>query len=472
MADFDGDFGEYLGGKSKKSCNIMKYIERESPKLYAVMDELCFSVSSRTGQGRAVTFLMPDASYVGEIVKMADSDTPEVAGSMLRSLVLPDRYATVSDFETAKNDVVNLLHHKVDVKSVSAKGVEFGCGCTATPDAGFIPFDTAKENFFVWSLSGKGRFPTEGERVERKQHSGSKVKGGARCGAMLRCTADIESSYREYLKNGGENPYEAAVDKIMSILAARGENDVTFQCAASVLDQDPLVSYYLLVEPHKDDDFFIPSACLEQEKEVGVTLQSYRSFIAPDNLQLRSARKALRDEILVQGTDKMTVKKQIQAAYEALRETGSVKGVRLYSDAVQKYYASKEYLRQWQDEFRFIVGRLSAAIKGDVGEYDYLCLFIKSSFNGKMLKMQLRLSCPELKPVAVPDASEHWSGAWAFARDTSFLYVPVNDPASYGPAWNPTERPDATSGTNGMLYAGHIVNGGGHKHSSRRYVRL
>jgi hypothetical protein len=156
----------------KKFCRLTKYIEQTDSNLYQAIEDLCighYFKPSRDASG--VTFLYPaDKAYRQRIINAAYSTDPDVAVNMIKSLLVHGFYHGCKDFS---GDVVNLLNQKLEIESADDKQVKLANGLILKKDETFVPM-SYRENMAVYTLSGKGEIPLNGQSVtvERKKKGG------------------------------------------------------------------------------------------------------------------------------------------------------------------------------------------------------------------------------------------------------------------------------------------------------------
>jgi hypothetical protein len=253
------------GGKKdklKKFPRILDYLEVHHRPIYDIFDELAMHGSLTPRRGGSITFLLPDAKYTKEINEIAESDNPEEATKILRSLVLLDLFETPKDFNEKKDNIPTLLGTKLLVKSVSKDKVEIEDG-TLTKDDKFRPFSN-RENIAVWRLSGKVKY--EGvdkavrSRVPRSVRP-SKAEGGANDQSYNDAVSAILHQELQSMSAPATPRKCPMLDYVVSALRhfENTEHDL-YRRAKCLITMCPIIDFYLLFDTPKifDHDRMYP----------------------------------------------------------------------------------------------------------------------------------------------------------------------------------------------------------------------
>jgi hypothetical protein len=184
----------------KKFCNLSKYIKQKDPNLFDAFDQLCnLSLLRPNRDTNGITLLYPkDKAYRQKIIKAAYSTNPNMASSMMRSLILQDNYKSPSAFS---GNVVNLLNQKLDIAEASDKHVKLSNGITLTKAPDFEVLGP-RDNMSVYILEGKNEIPLNGTviAIERRQ---PKTGGDSSTTSENNVHALLASKYKDEL-----NKYE------------------------------------------------------------------------------------------------------------------------------------------------------------------------------------------------------------------------------------------------------------------------
>jgi hypothetical protein len=144
--------------KLKKFSRIVDYIEPYHPELMQVINDLAQNNSFVPRRNGGITFLVPNAKYTEEIVKVAYSDDAERATDMIQSLIIPILLETMDDWKEFSDDVPNLLGKRIDITSVGTDRVLLKNGSIITRNKIFKPMTRSgvseRANMAVWDLNG------------------------------------------------------------------------------------------------------------------------------------------------------------------------------------------------------------------------------------------------------------------------------------------------------------------------------
>jgi hypothetical protein len=212
-------------------------------------------------RGGSITFLNPDAAYIKEIKKAAESDKPEEATDMIDSLILMDLFEKPEDFASKKDDISTLLGTRLIVKSVTPSKVIVDDG-EITSDPKFKPFErhgSAKRgNMAVMNLKGRVKYegaPKAAPRKNGKKSAPKTAEGGGsddelhqiKCKIIKDKFAAIESDK----KSADGNRYCPLLNAVTRLLRVFCDpNEATFyeECrrAKCLLTMCPAIDFFLL----------------------------------------------------------------------------------------------------------------------------------------------------------------------------------------------------------------------------------
>lgn len=220
----------------KKFCSLAKYIEQIDKGFYEVFDKLCIAGYLRPMRGTdGITFLYPkEKSYRQKIINAAFSTNPEVAITMIRSLILQDFHGSPSSF--SKN-AVNRLNQKLSIKEVSEKHVKLANGLELTKDKDFVPLN--RENMAVYIISGKGEIPLN-EAVIAIEKKPTKT-GGFITSSRDTLHKLLEDTFVSEMDNNN-NIYVKKVYLQLKYIAEKGEKETVID----YLGNDEFTDSYLL----------------------------------------------------------------------------------------------------------------------------------------------------------------------------------------------------------------------------------
>lgn len=359
-------------GQLTRYCRIYQWIEEQDSVFAEAIRDLCLEGKmAASGSTPGITFLYPkDPAYRQEIVDKAFSDKANEAEKMIESLIIPDLFTQAADF--GRRAVGNRNRVSLAVENVGDGRVTFAGGLTISP-AKFSPL--GERSIAVWNID-KGRVPLEGKSYTppAPQRRPTGVRGGAAEGprerARLACSLEAEFDCCQRAGRGNIcNPYLAKVVSLLNYL--RAERPELLVTVLPVLDYDPFISFYLLLEPYKSGgSFLIPNDalfgdgawnCADAYGDAVAEFKSY--FEAPSGLGMDSPppfmyrdRAAVSSQIdtvrlAVKANNPRQIPQAVQDAYLVLARQNAIAGMSpIMASAAHKALASR---KMWQDEFRF-----------------------------------------------------------------------------------------------------------------------
>lgn len=246
----------------KKFCKLSKYIEQIDKDLFQVLDDLCIlHYLKPTRNSNGVTFLYPkEKAYRQKIINSAYSNDPNVAVNMVKSLILQGYYNSARDFD---NNVVNLLNQKIQVEESDEKAVKLSGGLSLSKDEKFVPMGF-RENMTVYTLSGKGEIPLDGQTAEPKKTAtgGNPFVYSSRKNELHRV---LEQQYINEI-GSGDNIYVKKVALQLRLLSDRlNRKGASLKTLLPYLGNDEFSDSYLLdmyCEKHCAECFNVLYKCL------------------------------------------------------------------------------------------------------------------------------------------------------------------------------------------------------------------
>lgn len=350
----------------KTYCRIIDYLEATDPDLAQLVRGTCVDMTLGSTKGKpGVTLLIPDKDYRAKITKLAYSSDPDEASQacdMLNAIILRDVFKSGADFMAKRANIPNSLYpsQHVGVKDVKGNTVTFESGASATLDTKFAD-SSKKKNLAVWHL--KGELPVTSDRpakIERSMGRGAPGAKGSKskAGGYDNATAiELSKNLRWRIAVAIENEY--ALSLLQSQTGGRSNPDPFVRCAMSLVEylNDkapdvlkaalPLLSlskadFYFLVEPHRDGDYLVNDAFIENWWSSRATHSTGAGCKILDGLNSGNAKSLpdidrARKELLQRCTDRKCVE-HVEAAYRA------------------KYGSEEEAsLKLLQDELRFLI---------------------------------------------------------------------------------------------------------------------
>jgi hypothetical protein len=362
-------------GQPAKHCRIYQWVETQDSELAGAIHNLCLEGALSPSGGRGVTFLYPkDKAYRDEIVTKAYSEDADEAQKLIESLIIPEALLTAADFN--RRAVGNKLGVRFVVESVEGSKVKLAGGVELVPAEDFRPLAKRANDIAVWVVA-KGRAPLTGESYTAPapaRRGEKKARGGADGmvpSERFLLALKVENKFDLCMRVDrclGHNPYLAKVVSLLNYLKV-SQPDL-FAKVLPVIDYDPVVTFYLLLEPYKTSgEFLIPNAALFGEggwncaHAYGNAVEDYKALFASGPKESTALVFRDRPAVMAQ-VDAMRLRYNglaprqgpqfVQDAYATLAAQNTVQGSGpVFPDSTLAALAGGKKL--WQDEFRFIV---------------------------------------------------------------------------------------------------------------------
>lgn len=426
--------------KAPQACSAIKWLEHNDKELYEALNALCVL----RNMGGKSTFVVPGSSVRKEIIDGAMSGE---TGPTERAALLACAHMVRANLpapESWQNDIGSAAKIRLVVEKVTASKVTL---------AGGVELEKHNSNprtgaeFSIWAVK-KGEMPTTGDAYEMKP-GGKKGGGGRRGGASavsgrLAITEIAEAEYRAGLKVGQmSTAYISRVYALLLHLKLFG--GTTYIKAMSVADFDPIIAFYILVQPHATPDHYIipeelmfgsngwNGAAITPTTDAWFGLfKSYHSE-APkcastsSRSELNNAIDKLRTD--VNGGTANDAVDIIKAAYQQLAESNTIKGVQ---GSVLPVTDSTTRDSMHRDEFRFT---LHLALEDlyctigsgeSVGKFAAIVNSIKSCYPCKGANPYQELVLMSRCLVSDVAGRGRTKEQWAFIHSTDLLYTPEN----------------------------------------------
>jgi hypothetical protein len=469
-------------GPLSKYCRIFQWVEAQDPDFAGAIRDLCLEgVLSPGGRSAGVTFLYPkDKDYRKEIIEKTYSDAADEAVRLVESLVIPDALLAGADFH--RRPVGSRLGVKYVVESADGGQVRLAGGVELAPAADFDTLARRTGDLAVWIVT-KGRLPLQGEAYKPPMPTRVAKGGAARArggnggggvpGARQLLAATAESEYDCCMRRDGaraHNPYLARVVSLLNYLKAR--NPDVLLSVLPVLDYEPVVTFYLLLEPYKTGgDHLIADGVLFGEgawngaDAYADAVEEYKAFfrslpaqaaasatdsqsgqpVVPYVFRDRGAVAAQVDAVRQQygGLNPRQGPQMVQDVYATLAGQNSIQGMGpILPDATLRALAGSKKL--WQDEFRFTVHEALQSMRQMPYASDVFAGIVRdlrAAWPGNNYAAEIRLAnaadilknvAPRLELLLLTK----------FVNSTDFLYTPAA-PDEVGGAWgNPNDPTD------------------------------
>jgi hypothetical protein len=459
--------------KLQKYCRIFQWVEVKDDALAGAIRDLCMEGALSGGRRSGATFLFPSTGVRKEIVKKAYSADAEQAIRLLDAHIIPDSVRTAADF---KRGVGSRLGIKLEVESASGSAVTLKGGAKLKPASDFHPL--RKDNIAVWEVES-GEVPLEGPAFEAPKRGRGEYHGGnadpSGNGALNSrqvLASTVENDYDKCMRSDRcrtKDPYLAHSVSLLNFL--KGNHPNVLVAVLPMIDRDPAVTFYLLVEPYKtegsdyvlsDDILFGPSGWNGAEVFEGA-VSEFQGFF--DSLGSQSAPSAedqssgnpvvpyvFKDagfvrsgidnvRLQIVGEDgrkanKIATPKLVHQVYESLIAQNAIGGAQpiLPDDTIRLLPGSKKL---WQDELRFVLHAALMEMRGQpsyqTAQFAEIVRMVRFSRPGNDYSSEAQLSNVELLQQNV-SAQAEFSLLIKFINSTDFLYVPVPS-EKVGGAW-------------------------------------
>jgi hypothetical protein len=410
----------------EKYCRIYLWIEGKDPELAEAIKDLCMEGSLTPHKNMdGITFLMPSKDNLirKEIVAKAYTADASKAVDLIKSLILMNKYTSKHDFESDRN-IGNKLFAKLIVKKDESTDDKIVLYDSSKPDKTvvikkepkFIPLDD-KKNIAVWNIvSGNPPTQKSGEKehtylFDPKKTGGDNDKNKKPSKVVDSAIAKLIHSPRAYIASKVEeeyckklrsytthlnNPYLRVLITIIKYLHDNYPDEyIKIKC---LLDIDPIISFYIILEPYKTDGDYLISNDIINDYSLGKLLsnesstvngqisnfslqlllknKSYKNAVVDykyylsqvidsEDFKLFSLHDSIIDNIqkirqhVLDPHQKFNMKKEVFDVYESLEVTNKVNDITpIYPKKLYNHFVSNRFKKLWQDEFRYLIGGL------------------------------------------------------------------------------------------------------------------
>jgi hypothetical protein len=459
--------------KLVKFCRIFQWIEAKDAVLGAAIRALCMEGALSGGRRSGATFLYPPEKVRKRIVKDAYSADAEQAITLLEAHIIPESVRTAADF---RRGVGTRLGIQLEVESASGSSVTLKNGAKLEVAGDFHPL--RKDNIAVW-LVESGEVPLEGPEYQApKRGRGEHVGGGppaaapAPLSSRQTLASNVEAAFDTCMRADKCRTRDPYLDHAVSLLNFLQANHPGLLVAVlPMIDRDPAVTFYLLVEPYKtagadrvldESVLFGPRGwngaqiyegavsefegffeALEKQEAPSAEDRSSGDPVVPFVFRgptfVRSAVDNVRLQIL--GTDgrngnKVRTPSAVHAVYEVLVAQNAIAGAQpiLPDDTIRLLPGSKKL---WQDELRFMLHAAMQEMRGEPvynrGTFAEIVRMLRFQRPGNDYSSEAALSNLGMLRQNVAPQAEYMLLV-KFVNSTDFLYIPVGA-AKVGGAW-------------------------------------
>jgi hypothetical protein len=459
--------------KLQKYCRIFQWVEEKDANFARAIRDLCME-GALSGGRHGVTFLFPAEPVREQIIKLAYSKDPEQAVQILEAHIVPGSVRTPDEF---RKDIGTMRGVRLEVETAKASTVTLKGGATLKIASDFQPL--RRDNISVWVVES-GAVPLEGpefvvpNRGRGRGKSGEpgaeapRVRGGAgkeltMLSSRATLAVEVEAAFDQCMRTDRcrtQDPYLSHTVSLLNFL--QGSHPELLVTVLPIIDRDPAVSFYLLVEPYKETpaDFLIPDNVLfgasgwnaakiyegavsefegffellgrqtAPSAQDPVTAEPVVPYIFRDVEYVRSAIDSVRLNIIGEDggrANKVKTPRQVREAYEVLISQNTIASICpvLPNDTIRALPGTKKL---WQDELRFILhAGLKEIREWPVYEKDKfagLIRLLRFHWRGDHYSKESALSnFKELENNVDPRAE--FDLLVKFISSSDFLYVPV-----------------------------------------------
>lgn len=384
-------------------CTVQLWLDVKDPELSDIVNKLCMQ-GSLMGRKTGVTFLYPTAAVRKEIIEKATTDDPSPAVVALQGHIIKTAIHDVADFRKGVGTLLGIL---LEVESASGDTVVLKNGAKLKPAADFRPL--SRSDIAVWEVVS-GEIPLDGPKIpptSRARATGggtsvSREVGDKHITERELMGLETERYYGECMKENRcslDDKYLSHVTSLLNFLKIKYFD--VYTTVLPILDRDPAVSFYLLIEPYKKlkhgDHYLIPNSILFGAKgwdgasvsaqtitefenhfkqigemSVASATDGAGNFVVPyafaDASFTRGAIDAVRLDLIGDTGDKAniaTTPERVHAVYETLGMHNKINDVHpvFPNSTIKAIHGTKKL---WQDEFRFIIHNKFKALREDL----------------------------------------------------------------------------------------------------------
>lgn len=223
-----------MSENKKTYCSLYTFVKRTNDALFNILDDTCTVGLFRSRND--ITFLNPNKKLTKKIVEMVENDYNEKAAEKVKSLFIYGKHTSLT------NNVVNYNNKKYKDDLSGLKQL-----------SEFKQFKD-NQNVSVFNYISDD-FPKEGEEVSRPSMNKSRGKG-----KKGREDNNKKMLYTHELMN--TKNYSKVIYALNSLLGYVKKNDEkndekTFNTVKNLIDPNMILSWYILVQPGKENTPYI-----------------------------------------------------------------------------------------------------------------------------------------------------------------------------------------------------------------------
>jgi hypothetical protein len=421
-----------------------------------------------------ITFLMPNkrSPLRNKIVNFAYSDKPNEdaneAIKLINSLIIPDIYPTLISMRnsiTKKQSIGNRnkIKFEVDKDSTESSSILFKNGLKIAPAEDFKPLkkefgNKSKENISVWNIIS-GEPPLVGEKYDPPKVV-KKVGGDQNCelsyldklseSYRAKFAEKIELSYIDKIMGKTtytNNPYLAVVLKLLQYLDENHHDQ--FIKVKPILDIDPIITFYILIEPYKTEKEYILSDTILTEQVVNNILDRAKHYRdASNEYKIMLSKITTETDVhvfnnpvdvidqinivrnrLLHESDPRDINQRVLDIYHSLESTNCINGLGpIFPKQLYLHYSTNEKKRLWQDECRYIIGQCITTMKAEpeidskLNAFINLCNTLKEQLPGNKYADELIIMNEKTTPLDIYFLKDKLKLMRYFISSTDFIF--------------------------------------------------
>lgn len=383
---------------SKQYCSVYKFLEDKHPQFLEIVDKLCLDGMFKKMSGR--TFLVPNADLISKISKQAPMD----AVVSIKKLIL---YGVFNDVKELKIDTTNTMKEVVE------------------------DLDTLKKNMKskivhnIWDRPDKiVLFEYDGKDVPKYSNTKSKSKdksGGNHDNNTFTFFKKLTCGMNKNFKGPARiAKYASEVSKLF--VYVKNNNLTIYNSILSLLDNNPIVTWYILVEPNVVNKHILPCNLLTSYKsnysvygELPLPYgKLFEEINTTDIQQHMLTVKKIRDELLKEDTG-INLPSLTKEVYNQFMEKQTNEKLTYINDI----YKKNKDLKLYHDEIRYLASKdnkffTESEMIGNLDNYTY------NQDNENLLLCNNKLYSHLIGASTLLDC------LGSFIRSTTFLYMPMN----------------------------------------------
>lgn len=396
--------------KVQKYCRIFNWIQDNDEEFADVMINLCLDrIADINRRNQSITFLMPRGKLRTDIIDMAYSTVPEKAVDIIISLVIPVGIDSIETFNNMKPEHIGNKLRYIFPKIVNpnSKTVNFDNKLVIKQwQPKFVPRDNTK--IYVYEIESgipPGNIEKLNKYVDKQEFvisdNTKQVKGAAeechqdpisqlngKPRAMFAQT--IEQFVRDEIQKIHNKNIYLPVTVLLLQKLLEPSHYHTFIKIKPILDVDPIITFYLILEPYKLSGEFLVSndifnnRLFENILKIRTSIEDpvsiYRSIInkiIDEPAMVFHETRLIIDNInilrnkLLNDTEARILPEEIISIYNTIEEKNEIKVIgnkavnltNVFPESLISHYRNNHNKRLWQDEYRFIIGECLRTMK-------------------------------------------------------------------------------------------------------------